>query len=132
LLSQLYNCVIIPQKTCTQLATPLGKLYASGMTTQNDFNPTRKLVNLPKLLEKYKIKKLNVAYHDPDKPKTPHITIPPNVNLFVMLKVWIAYDTNRNEIYVSKNLIGVDNFWLTQILDDEKYKRLNITKYLYE
>lgn len=94
-------------------------------------NPDRKLVNLPKLLELYKVKKLNIGYHDREKPKA-YIEIPPNVDLFMMLKVWIAYDTRLKQIYVSKNLIGADNFWLTQMLDDEKNKRLDIEKYLYE
>ena len=50
----------------------------------------------------------------------------------MMLKVWIAYDTRLKQVYVSKNLIGTGNFWLTQLLDDEKNKRLDIEKYLYE
>jgi len=101
------------------------------MSRFNNFDTTRRLVNLPKLLLAYKVKNINVGYHDREKTKA-YITIPPNVDLFMMLKVWIAYDTKIAQVYVSKNLIGSDNFWLTQFLDDEKNKRLNIEDYLYE
>ncbi len=94
-------------------------------------NPDRKLANLPKLLELYNVKKINIGYHDRENPKA-YIEIPSNVDLFMMLKVWIAYDTRLKQVYVSKNLIGTGNFWLTQLLDDEKNKRLDIEKYLYE
>lgn len=100
------------------------------MATPNNYNPTRKLCDIEKLTKKYNVKNINVAYITPEKYKN-YITIPPALDLLIQLKVWIAYDAQTDQLMFSKRLIGVDNYWLTQLSDDHKNKRINLTEYIH-
>lgn len=95
----------------------------------NNYTPTRKLCNINKLLQKYNVDTINVGYKTSDGIK--YITIPPAIDLLMQLKVWIAYDTQTDELSFSKRLIGVNNYWLTQLSDDHKNKRIDLTEYIY-
>lgn len=99
------------------------------MPAISHYSPTRKLCDIEKLTKKYNIENINVAYVTPDDPKN-YITIPPALDLLIQLKVWIAYDAQTDELIFSKRLIGVDNYWLTQLSDDHKNKRIDLTEYI--
>lgn len=98
------------------------------MATLNNYNPTRKLCDIEKLMKKYNVENVNVAYTTPDDQKN-YITIPPALDLLIQLKVWIAYDAQTDELIFSKRLIGVDNYWLTQLSDDHKNHRIDLRTY---
>lgn len=100
------------------------------MAMINNYNPTRKLCNISKLLKKYNVENINAGYKTPDGIK--YITIPPELDLLIQLKIWIAYDTQTDELSFSKRLIGVNNYWLTQLSDDHKNKRIDLTEYIYD
>jgi hypothetical protein len=41
-------------------------------------------------------------------------------------------DHQTDELSYSKRLIGVNNYWLTQLSDDHKNKRIDLTEYIYD
>lgn len=93
------------------------------------YSPTRKLLKIEELAKKYNVDRLNVLYQN-DKHQPDFITIPLSIDLFIQLKVWIAYDPKTDELSYSKRLIGVNNYWLTQLSDDHKNKRIDLNDYL--
>lgn len=90
---------------------------------------TRKLVDMPKLLAKYGVHEVNIPYKVGDKYDT--LKIPVNVDLFIKLKVWISYDIQTHELYVSKEIRGGGNYWITQLVDDVKNGRIDLEGYVY-
>jgi len=94
--------------------------------------PETKLLNLILLLQLYKQDRLNVRYYNPNSQDDNYISVPPVIDLFVKFRCWINYNPTTDQITVSNNLIGVQNYWITQLLDDHKNKRLNIMDYIYK
>lgn len=91
----------------------------------------QKMLDLSKLAEKYNIKQINVAYKDYDNPRA-YISIPVNLDLFVRLRAWLAINVDTDQLVISKNLIGTDNYWLTQLQDDHKNKRIDLKTFIYD
>lgn len=101
------------------------------MTITN--HPTnRKLLNLAKLCKNYRIETINVAYYDPTNENVSNVTIPPTVDLLIKLKAYVAYIPTEDRLIISNNLIGVDNYWLQQLKDDHKNKRIDLEAYTYD
>jgi hypothetical protein len=97
----------------------------------SNFNPNRELLDLPKILKHYGITEIKVAIRDDNNPKA-SITVPINFDLIVNLKLWISYETDTDKINISKRLISQGNYWVTQLIDDHKNKRINLKQYIYE
>lgn len=88
---------------------------------------TRKLIDIPKLLAKYNVQNIHITYPHDDKLQS--LEIPIHIELLIMLKCYISIDVETDEIYVARNLRGGANYWLTQILDDHKNKRIDLREY---
>jgi len=96
-----------------------------------ELNPTRKLLNLPKLFKHYKVKNIKYRYED-DTGKEKFLTVPISYRLFVKLTIWIAYETKFDEMYISENIRGGENHWISTLIDDHKNKRIDLNDYIYE
>lgn len=130
--SLLCHCAVTDTKNDTPHYCYCAEIwYYENMPQISNYSPTRKLCDIEKLLKTYNVENINVAYITPDDPKN-FITIPPALDLLIQLKVWIAYDTKTDELSFAKRLIGVNNYWLTQLSDDHKNKRIDLTEYIYD
>lgn len=96
-------------------------------------NPTRRLVDLAKLATNYNQETLWINYKDHSQSNgRGYIEIPLNMDLFMRLRAWIAYDRDTDDLIISQNIMGGPTYWLTQLLDDHKNKRIDITKYIHD
>jgi len=102
------------------------------MTRDNSiYNPHRKLLDIEKLADHYKVTGIEVAYKNREDPRA-HIVIPPKIDLFLLLHVWISYDTDIDRLTFAPCLRnGSTNYWLTQLLDDHKNKRIDLADFTY-
>lgn len=94
------------------------------------YSKTRLLLNLPKLLNKYNQTTINIGFKS-DRPNS-YITIPIEFDLIVRLKAWISYDSATDQLSISQYLIGVDNHWISTLIDDHKNKRIDLNLYTYD
>lgn len=100
------------------------------MTTTH-FDTNRKLINLPKLCEHYGIDTIRVLInHMPTVGKI-YWEIKPEVEELMRLKAWIAYIPTENRLIFSKNLLGVENHWLSTLESDYKNNRIDLLDYVY-
>ena len=100
------------------------------MTT---FKPARELVNIEKIAKKYKVETITINYKDKDSANgMGYIDIPIKIDLIVRLKAWISYDLKTDTLVYSHYIIGGKNYWITQLQQDHKNKRIDISQYLYE
>ena len=96
------------------------------------YESPNRLINLEKLCKNYNIDKINIAYKDSNRERQKLEGIPPTIDLVAPLKIWMSYNTETDLLTVCQNLIGVDNYWITQVEDDHKNKRIDLNDYIYE
>lgn len=95
-----------------------------------DYDPDLKLVNLPKLCSLYGITQLNVL-DDVYGEHRVYTEIPPVIDEIMQHDVWITYHAKTHKLQIHRDLIGVKNYWLAQLKDDIKNRRIDMIDYVY-
>jgi len=89
------------------------------------------LIDIKKVMQHYRTNYINVKYEFESKPNDILRNIEPHPDKLLRLKAWITYDPEIDQLTISQYLIGADNYWITQFVDDHRNKRIDVKDYLY-